>query len=84
MTSAALKDQLVSILSNIFYATGLSNGDAQTRDGILIVIDELQNVSDIEICAQLFRGIITTLDVKELGYISFLLIGYEQAMVDFF
>jgi len=82
--SAALKDQLVSILSNLFYSIGLSNGGGRTRDGVLIIIDELQNISDLELCAQLFRGIITTLDVKELGYISFLLLGYEEAAIDFF
>lgn len=83
MTSI-LKDQLVSILSNINDAIGLGNGGKPEKDGVLIIIDELQNVADLEKCAQLFRGIITTLDVKALGYISFLLIGYEEASVDFF
>ncbi len=82
--SAALKDQLVSILSNIVYALGLSNCGERVKDGVLIIIDEMQNVSDPNLCAQLFRGINTTLDVKELGYISFLLLGYEDEATNFF
>lgn len=82
--STVLKDQFVSILSNLLSAIGLGNGGDRTKDGILIIIDELQNVADIEFCAQLFRGIITTLDVKEFGYVSFILIGYEQVLNDFF
>ncbi len=42
------------------------------------------NIKDIDRCAQLFRGIITTLDVKELGFISFLLIGYDTTLNKFF
>lgn len=82
--STALKDQLVSILSNLCYALGLANGGKHAKDGILIIVDEMQNVADINACGQLFRGIITTLDVKELGFVSFLLIGYDQALDDFF
>ena len=44
----------------------------------------MDNISDLDKCAQLFRGIITTLDVKEMGYISFLLIGYDTTLKDFF
>ncbi len=80
-----VRDQLISILSNLIDAIKNDIGDANIRkDGILIIIDEMQNVSDINICAQLLRGIITTLDVKNLGNISFLLIGYKEAMSDFF
>lgn len=82
--SAALKDLLVSILSNVFYSVGLANEGGRTKDGVLIIIDEMQNIADLDLCAQLFRGIITTLDVKGLGYVSFLLIGYEEALTDFF
>lgn len=79
----AVRDQLISILSNLIEAVKNDEGDKK-KDGVIIVIDEMQNVGDIEDCAQLFRGIITTLDVKNLGNISFLLIGYESALNDFF
>jgi len=62
----AVRDQLISILSNLIEAVKNEEGDKK-KDGIIIVIDEMQNVDDIESCAQLFRGIITTLDVKNLG-----------------
>jgi hypothetical protein len=78
-----IKDQLVSILSNLIESIrGLK--DENKKDGILIVIDEMDNVDDIRLCAQLFRGIITTLDVKGLGNISFLIIGYENTLNDFY
>lgn len=79
----AVRDQLISILSNLIEAVKNEEGDKK-KDGVIIIIDEMQNVDDIEACAQLFRGIITTLDVKNLGNISFLLIGYESAFNDFF
>lgn len=78
-----VRDQIISILSNLIESikTSLEIGK---KDGVLIVIDEMQNIFDIEQCAQLFRGIITTLDVKNLGNVAFLLIGYETALNDFF
>lgn len=79
----AVRDQLISILSNLI-ETIKHDDDEKRKDGILMVVDEMQNISDIEICAQLFRGIITTLDVKSIGHIAFLLIGYESAINDFF
>ncbi len=79
----AVRDQLISILSNLTAAIKNEQNEKK-RDGILIVIDEIQNIEGIETCAQLFRGITTTLDVKNLGNISFLLIGYESALNDFF
>jgi len=79
----AVRDQLISILSNLIEAVKKEDPEKK-RDGVLIVIDEMQNMSEIEICAQLLRGIITTLDVKSLGNIGFLLIGYENALKDFF
>lgn len=78
-----VRDQIISILSNLIESIK-SSSEVGKKDGILIVIDELQNISDIEQCAQLFRGIITTLDVKNLGNVAFLLIGYETALNDFF
>lgn len=78
-----VRDQLISILSNLIEAIKKED-EGKRRDGVLIVIDEMQNMSDIEACAQLLRGIITTLDVKSLGSIGFLLIGYENSLKDFF
>ncbi len=87
MKSTMIRDQLVSILSNIIDSVILSpvsTEEREKKDGILIIIDEINNISDLDKCAQLFRGIITTLDVKEMGYISFLLIGYDTTLKDFF
>lgn len=78
-----IRDQLISILSNLTEAIRKGDEDKR-RDGVLIVIDEMQNISDIGACAQLLRGIVTTLDVKSLGNIGFLLIGHENALKDFF
>ena len=78
-----VRDQMISILSNLIEAIKKEEG-GKRKDGIMIVIDEAQNIGDIEICAQLLRGVITTLDVKNLGNISFLLIGYASALDDFF
>ena len=78
-----VRDQLISILSNLVESIKTSP-EVRKKDGVLIVVDEMQNISDIEQCAQLFRGIIRTLDVKNLGNIAFLLIGYEIALSDFF
>ena len=77
-----LRDQAISILSNL--VTTLREADAgDKRDGILIVIDELQNLSDIETAAPTLRGILSTLDFKRLGNVSFMLIGLEKAFDDF-
>lgn len=78
-----VRDQLISILSNLIEAVK-NEDEGKRRDGVLIVIDEMQNMGDIKACAQLLRGIITTLDVKSLGSIGFLLIGHENALKDFF
>jgi len=78
---AVLKDLVVSIVSNIIQEIKKANDNV--KDGILIIIDEMDNVADIEICAQLFRGAITTLDVKGMGNICFLLIGYDKTVDNF-
>lgn len=78
-----VRDQMISILSNLI-ETIKKEDEVKKKDGIIIVIDEMQNIGDIETCAQLLRGIITTLDVKGLGNVSFLLIGYTSALNDFF
>ncbi len=78
-----IRDQLISILSNIITAIKKDESEKK-KDGVIMVIDEMQNIGDMEICASLIRGIITTLDVKNLGHISFLLIGYKNTVNDFF
>ena len=72
-----LKDQISSILTNIIKSSDDS-------DGILIIIDEIHNMSDIKGAAQIIRSIATTLDVNGYGKISFMIIGYEEALSDFF
>lgn len=77
-----VKDQTVSILSNII--RGLIEKKGIEQDGILIIIDELQNLDNIQGTASILRNIITSLDVEGLGKISFLLLGYENDMKQFF
>ncbi|MCG2725815.1 MAG: ATP-binding protein [Elusimicrobia bacterium] len=72
-----VRDQLIAILSNLIDAIKKETEDKK-HDGVLIILDEMQNIKDMSMCAQLLRGIITTLDVKSLGNIAFLLIGYEK------
>jgi Cdc6-like AAA superfamily ATPase len=77
-----IRDQMISILTNIISA--IRDDEESPKDGVLIVIDELNNLADLEECAQLIRGIVTTLDIKDLGYISFVLIGYKDTEKKFF
>ena len=72
-----LKDQIISILTNIIKSSDKS-------DGVLIIIDEIHNMSDIEGAAQIIRAIATTLDVNGYGKISFMIIGYSEAIESFF
>lgn len=71
-----IKDQFVSIVRNIINV--IKNGEDSCYDGILIIIDEMDNLGDIEFVAPIVRGITTTLDFEDLGYISFLFIGYQK------
>lgn len=79
--SMYFKDQLISSLSNLIKETVL---DGHKFDGILIIIDEIQNIEDLEEAAQVFKGIINTLDFRDRGYISFLLLGYSHGVEAFF
>ena len=80
--AVTLRDQAIAILSNL--VTTLREADAaDKRDGILIVIDELQNLSDVETAAPTLRGILSALDFKRLANVSFMLIGLEKAFDDF-
>lgn len=77
-----VRDQVISILSNVIPA--IREDSDNPKDGVLIVIDEINNLSNLEECAQLVRGIVTTLDIKGLGHISFILIGYKDTEKKFF
>ncbi len=79
--TTVLKDLIVSILSNVVQE--MKKAETDVKDGILIIIDEMDNIADIGMCAQLLRGAITTLDVKGLGNVSFLLIGYDVTVENF-
>ncbi len=77
------KDQAVSVLTNILL--GLKEVEEQSKyDGLLIVLDEIHNAKYIQGIAQLIRSITTTLDVNGLGNISFIIIGYNEAIQSFF
>jgi len=77
-----VKDQTVSILSNIIKS--ISSGEGKKKDGILIVIDEIHNVGNLATAASIIRNIVTTLDVENLGKVSFIIIGYEEDVSKFF
>ncbi|MGB0455177.1 MAG: hypothetical protein ACPGJV_15825 [Bacteriovoracaceae bacterium] len=53
-------------------------------DGVLIILDEIHNLSDLNGAAQLLRSIATTLDVNGFGKVSFLVIGYTESIQYFF
>ena len=77
------KDQIVSSLNHLIQNTVLEKTD-HARDGLLIVIDEIHNIKDLTGAGQILRNIITTLDVLNKGFFSFLLIGYTESIDKFF
>jgi len=77
-----IKDQFVSIARNLI--NGLKNQtEGEKHDGLLIIIDEMDNIVDLESAASIIRGITTTLDFEDLGYLSFLFIGYHSGLDTF-
>jgi Cdc6-like AAA superfamily ATPase len=76
-----LKDVAVSIFTNIL--KGIEEAE-DPHNGILIIIDEAHNISDMSGIAMLLRNIATTLDINGLGRVSFLIIGYPHAIDLFF
>jgi len=76
-----LKDIAVSIFTNIL--KGLEESESK-NNGILIIIDEVHNLANLSGVAMLLRNIATTLDVNNLGKVSFLIIGYPYAIDSFF
>ena len=79
-----LKDQAVSILTNILKGLEEDKISGSPADGALIVIDEIHNVKDLGGVAQILRSISATLDINGHGNLSFLIIGYPEAITTFF
>ena len=79
-----LKDQVISSLSNLIQASIVDSSKKNKKDGFLIIIDDIHNLKDLKGSAQIFRNIINTLDFRNLGYFSFLLISYEDDIRSFF
>ena len=83
-----LKDQAISILTNILKGIEEDKLKKEKKidrsDGILIVLDEIHNVRNIDGVAQIFRSVITTLDMNGHGNITFLIISYPEAIKKFF
>ena len=77
-----LKDQALSILTNIL--KGMEEDKKNHAKGVLIVLDEVHNITDLKGMAQILRSIITTLDVSGYGNIAFLIISYPSAVKEFF
>ncbi|MFQ5627625.1 MAG: AAA family ATPase [bacterium] len=77
-----IKDQVVSIIRNILREI-TSQHDETSKDGILVIIDEMDNISDLDTAASIIRGITAELDFEDLGFISFLLIGYKSGLEKF-
>ncbi len=84
-TKFYLKDVAISALTNILQSAAKSTkgSSGEQSDGLLIVIDEIHNVEDIEGVAQILRAISTTLNVNENGNVSFLIVGYPDAIQKF-
>ena len=80
--SQFFRDQITSSLSNIISAS-VEPEDGQFG-GILIIIDEIQNIKNFKNVAHIFRGIINTLDFNNKGYFSFILVGNSEMVDDFF
>ncbi len=78
-----IKDQVVSILRNVLAQIKNIEYQEKSKDGVLFIIDEMDNIEDIEICASIIRGITTELDFEDIGNISFMLIGYENGYEHF-
>lgn len=75
------RDQIISSLSNIVKSVIM---DDKKFNGILIIIDEIHNIEDLRNTASIFKGIINTLNFRDRGYISFLIIGYSHSVEAFF
>ena len=76
-TDAYFKDQIISSLSNIIKSVVI---DDKNFDGILIIIDEIHNIEDLRNAASIFKGVINTLNFRDRGYLSFLIIGYSNSI----
>ncbi len=80
-----LKDICVSAIGNILRSIRDEAKQKQgNQDGIIFVLDEVHNLADLVGAAQIIRGISTTLDMDGLANVSFIIIGYPDAMNKFF
>lgn len=79
--SIYFRDQIISSLSNIIKSVVI---DDKKFDGVLIIIDEVHNIENLKDAAAIFKGIINTLDFRDRGYISFIVIGYSNSIETFF
>ena len=71
------KDETIQILSHLIDCSVCCDPNSK-KDGFLIIIDEIHNLTDLESAAQNLRSILNTLDVDNKSYVSFLLIGYSD------
>ncbi len=81
-----VKDQVISILTNII--KGIQEDKKTNKkkmyDGILIVLDDIHNTKELNAIAQILRNISTILDINGLSNISFMIIGHEEGIQQFF
>ena len=86
--SMYLKDHAISILTNILKGMEEEQlkkiGRKKALDGLLIVLDEMHNIKDFDVVAQILRNVITTLDINGHGNIVFLIISHPSAIKLFF
>jgi len=77
-----IKDQFIKITTKIIEEIK-NEKESNTKNGLIIIIDEMDNISDLNEYASIIRGITTSLDFEDIGYISFIFIGYEDGMNEF-
>ena len=77
------KDQIVDSLAKLIRGSVQAPGE-KSPGGFLIIIDEIQNIVDIQGAGQIFKNVINSLTVNDCGNFSFVLIGYSEAVDQFF
>jgi hypothetical protein len=58
-------------------------GGNRSKDGVLIVLDEFQNLADLDTAASILRAIIESLEASRVPFVSFLLVGLEHGHDEF-
>ena len=82
-SESTLKDEAVSAISKVLTAIKESSLDKSGPDGLVFVLDEMQNIADLTSVATVLRGVLNTLSFRGQGYVSFLLLGIDQSFLDF-